>query len=248
MEKVIIESLGKIALVRLVNSENNAIDIETVADFDKAVDEVKRHFKAVVIAGGDRFFSIGFNLPLLINYDVEEIKKFFFSFNQLVLKLYTMPLPTCAALKGHAVAGGCILALPCDFIFGASGKKFIGLNEIKLGLPVPYLSDLILRQRVSDSVANELLYMGDFITHEQAKAVGLLSEVCLPEEVEKEAVNKVSKISEYGKDAFSAIKQARQELIVDRYLKHGKEMDQKFIDCWLREETLSLLKEAVKKF
>ncbi|MFH2057592.1 MAG: enoyl-CoA hydratase-related protein [Pseudomonadota bacterium] len=70
---------------------------------------------------------------------------FFQRFNQLTLDLYTLPLPTACAISGHAIGGRNILALTGDYRFMAEGKKRIGLNEIQLGVPVPYLADLILR-------------------------------------------------------------------------------------------------------
>ena len=51
-------------------------------------------------------------------------------------------------VAGHAVAGGCVLALATDLRLIAAGKKLIGLNEVTIGLPVPYLADLALRQLV----------------------------------------------------------------------------------------------------
>ena len=76
--------------------------------------------------------------------------EFFHKFNHVVLNILTLPLPTAAAVKAHAVAGGAIMMLTCDYGFAAAGRVLIGLNGIKLGVPIPYLPDLILRQIAGD--------------------------------------------------------------------------------------------------
>ena len=93
---------------------------------------------------------------------------FWHRFEDMVLALYTNPLPTACAIAGHAPAAGTILAIACDFRFLATGKKLIGLNEITIGLPVPFLADLMLRQAVGDRAATEIEYSGDLLIPEKA--------------------------------------------------------------------------------
>ena len=112
----------------------------------------------MVLAGGTKFFSIGLNLPELIGLNRKEMAEFWERFTQTVFGLYTLPMPTVCAVCGHAVAGGNILALTCDYRIGSTENRKIGLNEILLGLPVPYLADLMLRQVSGDRAATERLY------------------------------------------------------------------------------------------
>lgn len=247
MSKVKIEEKETVAILRLNNGITNPIDIELVEELTAALKTVEANYKGLVLAGSDKFFSMGFNLPTLLTYDKNRFETFFNKFNDFVLNLYSTSIPTCAAVKGHAVAGGCILAIACDFIVAASNKK-IGLNEIKLGVPVPYLADLILRQIVSAKVANNMVYTGNFLLTEEASTVGLISLITETEMVEESAINKTKEIANLPGNAFSAIKQARVASVIKRYKQDDEKFRNIFINCWFDENTQLLLEEAAKKF
>src|SRR5512137_1705530 len=130
MTTLTLEDHGKVAIVRMANNVINAIGAEVVEELSLALQEVRGRFRGMVLAGGNKFFSIGLNLPELIELDRDGMADFWTRFEDTVLKLYTLPLPTAAAIAGHANGGGAILALACDFRFIAAGRKLISLNEI----------------------------------------------------------------------------------------------------------------------
>lgn len=248
MQRVIIEGIDDICVLKLHNGVINAIDLVLLDDFDKALQVIKEKFKALIITGGDKFFSIGFDLPKIVMFDRKELDIFIHKFNEVILNLYTINIPTAALLNGHAIAGGCILAIACDYIFSTESKKYIGLNEIKLGLPVPYLADMILRQIVNDKIANNLLYTGEFITAEEAKEYGIISETYKEEEIEQKVIERLKNIAKYSNEVFAEMKSNRTETVLLRYKKHYREKKDFFVNSWFKEETQNLLKEALKKF
>ncbi len=248
MKRVEIEDRGKVAILRMNNGVTNAIDPELVKDLSEALFRVEKEFQGMVLAGGDKFFSIGFDLPLLVDFKREEMSEYYRRFNDLALSLFTFSSPVCCLLAGHAVAGGCILALTGDYRFSAAGKKFIGLNEIKLGVPVPYLADLMLRQIASDRAATQILYRGEYMTPLEAKEIGLVDEVLSTEDVERQAVEMVSEMAGLQRGAFSAIKANRVQAVRSRYEANHQQADERFLDCWFTESVQVLLKEASQKF
>jgi len=133
-----IEPQGDVAVMRIINGNTNAINSELIQDMMAAFKKVKNNFKGMVLAGNTNFFAIGFDVPELLTLDRSEMKSFFNDFNQLILKLFTLSIPTSCAIAGHAIGGGNILALTQDYRIMAKGKKVIGLNEVKLGVPLPY--------------------------------------------------------------------------------------------------------------
>ena len=141
-------------------------------------------------------------------------------------------------MEGNAIAGGTIFALCCDFRFAADLPKKIGLNEIKLGLPVPYLPDMILRQVVGDRAATKILYYGDFMTMPEAKEVQLVDALFAPEELEEEAVKEAVRLAELSGPAISAMKSSRIEPIRLRYEKNMEQKSKEFLDCWFSPATL----------
>ncbi|MBW2435095.1 MAG: enoyl-CoA hydratase/isomerase family protein, partial [Deltaproteobacteria bacterium] len=132
MPRVNLEAHEDIALLQLNSGVTNAISPELVDDLGKALIGIKDQFKGMVLAGGDKFFCIGLDLPGLLQLGRAEMIDFYVTLNQAVLDLYTLPIPTASAIAGHATAGGAILALSTDFRLIAAGRKFIGLNEVKL--------------------------------------------------------------------------------------------------------------------
>jgi len=248
MSNVSIESHGEVALVRMTRGATNAIGSGMVADLAAALDTVRAGSRGMVLAGGEKFFSIGLDLPELLGLDREAMAAFWGRFDDLVLALFTLPLPTAAAIRGHATAGGTILALACDDRLIASGRTLMGLNEVRIGLPVPYLPDLVLRQVVGDKAARILAYGGEFVAPEQAAAIALVDEVLPPADVEAVALRRVARLAESPRAAFAAIKAARVEAVSERFARNRQAKVTAMLDLWFDADTQRLLAEAGKRF
>ena len=191
MPKVSLEAHDSIAVLRLNNGVTNAISSEVVRDLSAALLRIKKEFKGMVLAGGDKFFCIGLDLPGLLPFNRTEMTDFYVALNHMILDLYTLPIPTASAIAGHATAGGGVLALGTDFRFVAAGRNLIGFNEVKIGLSVPGLADLMLRQLVGDRHATEMVFSGKFLEPDQSLEIGLVDAVVSAEDVEQEAVAKI---------------------------------------------------------
>ena len=140
------------------------------------------------------------------------------------------------------------VALACDFRFAAAGPKRIGLNEIRIGVPVPYLADPMLRQVVGNCVANELEYEGKLIGMEEAKAVGLIDAIVPAEEVELRADAQISELAAMPVAAFILTKQHRTREIPSQFQAIRQDLNRAFMDCWFAPATQDLLKEAAQRF
>jgi len=248
MGTIKIETNNHLAIVRFNNGVSNAVGSDFVNDLSDALKTTAREFSGQLLAGGDKFFSIGLNLPELLTLNRPDMKDFLYRFNQLVFDIYAHPPPTAAAIKGHAPAAGTIFAMASDFRVAAEGRKLIGLNEIQLGIPVPYLAVLILNQIVPHWEALSLLYSGRLIEPAQAKAIGLIDDVVAFEKVEAFALEKINEIAMLPEYAFRAIKNSRVEGIRAKFEEHHKAQHEVFLDCWFKESTRALLLKAAEKF
>ncbi|MDD3471569.1 MAG: enoyl-CoA hydratase/isomerase family protein [Syntrophaceae bacterium] len=246
-EIVELEPCGNLAVVRLNNGVINSISLDLVKSFAATIAKVKSQFQGIVLAGGDKFFSIGFDISELLAMNPHEMRDFFFKFNDAVLELYSAPIPTACAMKCHAIAGGAILSLACDYRLAASEKTLIGLNEIKLGLPAPYLVDMIVRQVTDDATASSILYFGEFLNADAAKSKGILTEVVPKEDVESRALEIISKIARFNPRAFAETKSNRVETIKYRYQKNHEIKNDAFLSCWFEAKTQELLRDAAEK-
>ena len=248
MANVTLEDHGKVGLLRMTGGATNALSPAMVGDLFEALTEAGKRFRGLVLAGGEKFFSIGLNLPELIALDTRRMTDFWTRFEDTVLALYSLPVPTAAAIAGHATAGGAILALACDFRFVATGRKLIGLNEVKIGLAVPYLPDRMLRQIVGDRTATRLTYHGVFLEPEEARAVGLVDGVAADGEVEAQALSAVAELAALPPLGLSQIKRNRVRDLKADFEARRQSLMEEFLECWFSPPAREALKEAAKKF
>ena len=202
----------------------------------------------VLGSSNEKFFSIGFDLPELFDLNRDDFRDFFRLFNQVCLNLYTLPKPTVAAITGHATAGGCILALCCDYRFIAEGRKLMGLNEVKLGAPVPYLADRLLHALAGVRYARDMMESGEFYPPEEMLGMGVVDDVLPMKEVDEKAIAQVEKLGSMPGSGYGIIKQNRVEVITADVLAQEADKEQYFIECWYSEETREQLRAALEKF
>lgn len=130
-----VEHQDEVVLLKLNRGITNALNLQLVNQLAEHLQNVRANSDVhglVLGSSNEKFFSIGFDIPELFELARKDFRVFYHAFNRVSMALYTLPKPTIAAITGHAIAGGCILALCCDYRFIAEGRKLMGLNEIKL--------------------------------------------------------------------------------------------------------------------
>jgi enoyl-CoA hydratase/carnithine racemase len=251
MSLIAVDYQDMVAIVKLNRGVTNVLDLELVHELGKLLETIQHDSstRALVLgSSNDKFFSIGFDIPHLFELPREGFEVFYSEFNRVCLSLYTLPKPTVAAITGHAVAGGCILALCCDYRFIAEGKKLMGLNEIKLGVPVPYLADCALRDIVGTRYAREIMDTGEFYGPVDLQRMGLVDEVLSVGDVMSKAVEKARLLGAWPREAFALIKRNRVEQVEQRVLAGREEKERLFVERWYSDEARQRLREAIEKF
>ena len=248
MATIRIEEQENIALLRFANGVTNAISQEMVAELTDSLAQLRGSCRGLVLAGGEKFFSIGLDLPRLLQLNRRQMDLFWQGFDRVLLDLYTLAVPTAAAIDGHAVAGGTILALTADFRFIGEGRNLMGLNEVNIGVPVPYLADLMLRQLIDARAANEMVFGGELIDPQKAEAIGLVGEIVARQSPETRALETVKALAAKPKHAFGLIKENRTEAVRQRFMQNRDAKRTAMMDCWFRPEVQQMLAEAAKKF
>jgi len=251
MDTVCVEYSDKVAILKLNRSVTNALNLQLVEELGETLREVRHSpdvHSLVLASSNDKFFSIGFDIPQLFELTREDFCFFYQAFNRMCLDLYTLPKPTVAAITGHAIAGGCILALCCDYRLIAAGRKLMGLNEIKLGVPVPYLADRVLWQIVGVRYAREITDMGEFYRPKELLQMGAVDQVLSSEQVMLKSIEKARLLGSLPQEPFAAIKQNRVEMVEAQVLAHLEEKEQFFIERWYSAEARKRLQEAMERF
>jgi enoyl-CoA hydratase/carnithine racemase len=180
--------------------------------------------------------------------DRERFAAFVHSFDQLCIDIYGLPKPTVAAITGHATAGGCILALGADHRIIGSGRRLMGLNEVKLGVTVPFPADRMLRAMVDGRTARAVVEQGEFYPPDELLEMGLVDEVVDPEQVIPSAVQMATSMAAMPPQAYAALKDIRTRPVLEEILTGLAARQAEFVDLWYNPHAREQLDEAMQRF
>lgn len=184
-----------IRLLRLDRPPVNALSPELIGTLRRAIERAPQEgARALVLAGSPKRFSGGLDVPLLLELDREAIRGAWEEFFALMHALAASPIPIVAAITGHAPAGGTVLALFCDLRVMADGAFKLGLNEVRVGLPLPEIIFYALRRLVGARAAERLAVEGRLIDPRTALELGLVDELAPEGEVEERAVERCRRL------------------------------------------------------
>jgi enoyl-CoA hydratase len=251
MEQVWLHKEGSVAIVRLAKGVTNAIGMQLVNDLRAKVKEVRDDPEAralLLTSESDRFFSIGLDIPELIEYDKAQFAQFIELFDRLCIELYSLPKPTVVAIRGHATAGGAILALTGDHRVMTTGRVAMGLNEVRLGVTVPYPPDQMLRDLVGSRTARDVMEVGDFFNPEELLAMGMVDEIAPPDQVLFIARELATSLAASPTEAYAAIKANRTGPVVAAIEADLPAKQAEFVDMWYSPAAQAQLEEAMLKF
>ena len=245
MEFVRLSKESGIATVTIQRPKVNAINEQVVFELrdvfrDLAID---KHIKAVILTGEGSFFSFGFDIPEFMDYPKDAFHRFVLSFSDLVQRIFIFPKPLIAALNGHTIAGGCILAIACDRRIMVKGKPRIALNELTIGASVFTSVSEILKFTVGPRNAQSILYTGRMYSGEEALDLGLVDEAHPAEDFGDAVLASARDFAERSGEAFGTIKRHLRKHIADIIEKDEITTILDFVDIWYSHETREKLKK-----
>eukprot|EP00004_Rigifila_ramosa_P019953 TRINITY_DN5148_c0_g1_i1.p1 TRINITY_DN5148_c0_g1~~TRINITY_DN5148_c0_g1_i1.p1 ORF type:complete len:216 (-),score=46.15 TRINITY_DN5148_c0_g1_i1:2-649(-) len=149
-----------------------------LAAFNKALDEIEKMpgALALVVTGQDKFFSNGLDLNWMGQH-AKESKQMVADVQKLFARLLTFPVMTCAALNGHAFAGGAMLAMCLDYRVMRADRGFLCLPEIDLGMVLLPGMGALIEAKANYRNIREFLFLGLRINASQALESGLIDQV-----------------------------------------------------------------------
>ncbi|MEO6172911.1 MAG: enoyl-CoA hydratase/isomerase family protein [Arenimonas sp.] len=175
---------GQIHEIRLARPPVNALNFELLDMLVNAVQAAPANgARGLILSGGEKVFSGGLDVPYLMSLDKAGLMKCWSRFFDAARALANSPVPVVAAIAGHNPAGGCVLALCCDYRVMAHGPFRIGLNETQVGLAVPEAIQYLMRRVVGAQRAERLIVAGAMIESEHAHQIGLVDVLCAQEHV-----------------------------------------------------------------
>jgi enoyl-CoA hydratase len=219
-----------VTIVRLDNPPVNALDLSLL---EVVIASMRKVEGPVVITGSGRCFSAGVDLRALADGGTEYVDRFVTALSEAFLAVFDHPAPVIAAINGHAIAGGCVLALCADVRLMSAGT--IGLTELSVGVPFPVAALEICRFAMGTSVTRAAL-RAKTISAETALAQGWVDAVVANDELIAQATATARELGQYSPAAYAATKrQLHQPAHVA--IAAGAEMDAKVRASWINEET-----------
>jgi enoyl-CoA hydratase/carnithine racemase len=171
---------GPIHELQLARAPVNALNPELCSELSAAIARaILDGAQGIVLSGGPKVFSAGLDVPYLLTLGDDRIAltSAWECFFGAVRALANSPVPVVAAISGHAPAGGCVLALCCDYRVMAQGPFQIGLNETRVGLVAPDGIQHLMRRAVGAHRAERLLVGGELVDAQRALEMGLVDEL-----------------------------------------------------------------------
>ena len=225
----------------------NALNRQFLVELQQALGYLEKNTSSGVILSStlSATFSAGMDFSEMYQRQEKDVEAFWREMQMMWLKLYSYPRPIVAAINGHCLAGGCVLAASADYRLAAAGAYDISIPAARLGLTAPlwFLKTLssIIGQRHTEFIVSR----GEIMHPERALDIGLVDELCEPRLLLERSVEILKSFSEVDQET-----QTRMKLMLRRDLLHGIDMEsdvEQFVEWTCREKTQSILATVSKK-
>jgi len=201
-----VEQRSGVAVVRLRHGKVNALDLELLQALTAALHEVDQS-AALVITGTGTAFSAGVDLHRIVAGGPPYVQEFLPALSAAFMAIFDHPGPVLAAINGHAIAGGCVIAAACDVRMMSQGK--IGLAELSVGVPFPPSAMEILRHVIGPA-AGRLVLTAALLDAPQALSMGLIDSIEAPEALLDSVLHQAQTMARIPADVFAFSKRQLQ--------------------------------------
>lgn len=244
MNTIKVSVKDRLATITLDRGKSNALNRELITELDEMLQNISAddNVGGVILTGTAPFFSAGLDLIELYDYNEEEAKSFWTLFLNFTANMVAFKKPIVAAISGHSPAGGCVMAVACDYRIMAEGQYIIGLNEVPVGIIVPNSIFQLYSFWIGKAEASRSLLTGKLYNPEEALKAGLVDELVKSESLLTAAERKIKKYMELEGNTWSQTKlNIREELIAITRKDQSAELE-KMLAQWWSPSTRHILK------
>lgn len=242
-----VEQKNRIAVLRMEYGSANALDVDFCLGLAAEVRRLEKSgVRALVLTGTGKIFGAGVDLPKLVEGGAAYARKLLPAIDELLETIFFCPLPIIAAINGHAIAGGCVIACCADRRLLAEGKARVGVPELRAGVPFPTVALEIMRARTASRFEEVVLDGATFETI-RALQLGLVDELVEPTALLDKALAAAESLAAIAPASFALSKhQLRQPVreAIDRYRPQHLEQ---IVAIWESPECLAAVSAYVTK-
>jgi enoyl-CoA hydratase len=238
---------GRIAVMTLQHGKANALDTELCNELIRRFGDLRSAADAVVITGQGRIFCAGVDLKRALDHGASYLREFLPALSRAFDTVFFHPRPLVAALNGHAIAGGCVLACAADRRFMARDSGRIGVTELLVGVPFPGIAFEIMRHAAAPQFFEDIVFSGATYEAEPARERGLVHEIVAPEALIDRACAEAERLAALSPAAFALTKVQSRRPAQDRLQRDGTSVDAAVREIWLSADTITRMRDYVER-
>lgn len=247
MPPIELQTHGGTAVLRMAHGKVNALDTELCRALVAALQEVEgAGHRAVVLTGTGNAFCAGVDLLRVRDGGADYLADFLPALSDAFLALFDCRLPVVAAINGHAIAGGAVLAAACDRRVGNGERGLFGWTELLVGVPFPIAALEIMRCAYGASLLPTVTMPGGTYTGEQALELGLVDELARQDAVLPRAVELADQLGAVPPAAFAHTKSQLHRPVNERIAEHRAADDARLTQLWSAPRTLDSIAAYVR--
>ncbi len=242
-----VTSSGDVAILLMAHGKANAMSIEFCRALTGRLQELGTSAaRAVVITGRGWIFSAGVDLPRLVDGGAPYVREFLPALSQMLATVFSYPKPVVAAINGHAIAGGCVLACACDKRVMGRDVGTIGVTELLVGVPFPAVAMEIMRSVAPPQYFEDLIFGGATCAPGEGIGRGLVDEVVDPALLLDRAIAAAQSLAALSPPAFALTKRQTRQPALER-LREASTVDAEVTKIWTAPETLDRVRDYVSR-
>ena len=238
-----------VAVLRIEGGKANAMTPDLLDTLERMIDGFERSpAAAAVLTGYERFFSGGLALTHIIDFDIVEMRGFIEHFSRAMRRVFACEKPIVAAINGHAIAGGCVLALVCDWRIAVDDAAVrIGLNEAQLGIGLPAIVVEALRTAVPPASIGPIAFEGTLMSPADALRLGLVHEVAPGGDLLARATARARAYAAVPPAAVAQVKHALRAPALDAVARTADAATTRWLETWFSHDAQARLRAVVAK-
>ena len=222
---------GEVLVLTIDRPPVNAMNVELLEELVAEIEALSAAPPpAVVIAGRPGCFSAGVDLKAVRDYAPEQQRSMIVGINRMVTASYGLPCPLVAAVTGHAIAGGFVLALGADVRIASTDGRY-GLTEVKVGVPFPEAAIRIVRAELTAGAARTLALGSQLLTAAECHSLGAFDEIVAPDAVLDRALEVATDLAELPSDVYGYTKRALRGDTLTAM--HAAALDDALLERWI---------------
>ncbi|KAM8960401.1 enoyl-CoA delta isomerase 1, mitochondrial [Pelodytes ibericus] len=255
-DKILVEldEATGVAIMKMKNPPVNSLSLEFLTEFSISLEklEMDRGCRGLIITSAvPKIFSAGLDITEMCGKSAEHCRAFWSAVQEMWLKLYGSNMVTIAAINGSSPAGGCLMAMCCDYRIMADNPKFaIGLNETQLGIVAPFWFKDTMTGIVGNRMTEQSLQLGQMYPSPEALRIGLVDRLVLEEKVLSTATAVMTQWLAVPDHARQITKSMMHKKTLDRLVKQREADIENFVSFITRDSiqrSLQVYMERLKQ-